>query len=101
MQVTLAAVCLLSSIAAWLAGATFWWLVAGIVLGAVIPIHSDRDPADKQAIVESHAGQTISPNGAATRPLGQIARREKRPQCSGTRAIAVSSDFREVLIVQC
>jgi hypothetical protein len=32
MQVTLAAVCLLSSIAAWLAGATFWWLVGGIVL---------------------------------------------------------------------
>jgi hypothetical protein len=28
MQVTSAAVCLLSSIAAWLAGATFWWLVA-------------------------------------------------------------------------
>ena len=28
MQVTLATVCLLSSIAAWLAGATFWWVVA-------------------------------------------------------------------------
>src|SRR5437773_8411455 len=27
MQVTLAAVCLLSSIAAWLAGETFWWVV--------------------------------------------------------------------------
>jgi hypothetical protein len=37
MQVTLAAVCLLSSIAAWLAGATFWWLVAGVLLGSVIP----------------------------------------------------------------
>ena len=31
MQVTLAAVCLLSSIAAWLAGATFWWVVAGVL----------------------------------------------------------------------
>jgi hypothetical protein len=30
MQVTLAAVCLLSSIAAWLAGATFWWVVASL-----------------------------------------------------------------------
>jgi len=37
MQATLAAVGLLSSIAAWLAGATFWWLVGGIALGAVIP----------------------------------------------------------------
>jgi Domain of unknown function (DUF1772) len=37
MQATLAAVGLLSSIAAWLAGATFWWLVAGVLLGGVIP----------------------------------------------------------------
>src|SRR5215472_18764566 len=37
MQATLAAVGLLSSIGAWLAGATFWWLVGGIVLGSVIP----------------------------------------------------------------
>jgi hypothetical protein len=37
MQATLAAVGLLSSIAAWLAGATFWWLVAGALLGSVIP----------------------------------------------------------------
>src|SRR5438309_11693048 len=37
LQATLAAVCLLSSIAAWLAGATFWWLVAGALLGSVIP----------------------------------------------------------------
>jgi hypothetical protein len=37
MQATLAAVGLVSSIAAWLAGATFWWLVGGIVLGSVIP----------------------------------------------------------------
>ncbi|HYL12079.1 MAG TPA: DUF1772 domain-containing protein [Terriglobales bacterium] len=37
MQATLAAVGLISSIAAWLAGARFWWLIGGIVLGAVIP----------------------------------------------------------------
>src|SRR5947208_13792461 len=36
MQVTLAAVCLLSSIAAWLAGATFWWVVAGALQVSVI-----------------------------------------------------------------
>ena len=37
MQVTLATVCLLSSIAAWLAGATFWWVVAGALQVSVIP----------------------------------------------------------------
>jgi hypothetical protein len=37
MQATLAAVGLVSSVAAWLAGATFWWLVGGVILGAVIP----------------------------------------------------------------
>jgi hypothetical protein len=37
MQATLAALGLLASVAAWLTGATFWWLVAGIMLGAVIP----------------------------------------------------------------
>jgi hypothetical protein len=37
LQATLAALCLLSSIAAWLAGSTFWWFVGGVVLGAVIP----------------------------------------------------------------
>jgi len=37
MQATLAAVGLVSSIAAWLAGAAFWWLVAGALLGSVIP----------------------------------------------------------------
>ncbi|MGB2602462.1 MAG: DUF1772 domain-containing protein, partial [Candidatus Sulfotelmatobacter sp.] len=37
MQATCAALGLLSSIAAWFAGATFWWLVAGVLLGSVIP----------------------------------------------------------------
>ena len=37
MQATCAAVGLLSSLAAWLAGASFWWLVAGVLLGSVIP----------------------------------------------------------------
>ena len=37
MQATLAALGLLFSIAAWLSGATFWWVVAGALLGSVIP----------------------------------------------------------------
>jgi uncharacterized membrane protein len=37
MQATRAALGLLSSIAGWRAGAAFWWLVAGVLLGSVIP----------------------------------------------------------------
>ena len=37
MQATCAAVGLLSSLAAWLAGATVWWLIAGVLLGLFIP----------------------------------------------------------------
>ena len=37
MKASLAALGLLSSIAVWVAGATFWWLVAGALLGVVIP----------------------------------------------------------------
>jgi Domain of unknown function (DUF1772) len=37
MQPSLAALGLASSIAAWLAGASFLWVVGGVLLGAVIP----------------------------------------------------------------
>ena len=37
LQAILAAVGLVSSVAAWLAGATFWWAVAEVLLGSVIP----------------------------------------------------------------
>jgi anthrone oxygenase-like protein len=37
MQATSAAVSLLSSVAAWLAGASFRRVVAGVLLGSVIP----------------------------------------------------------------
>jgi Domain of unknown function (DUF1772) len=37
MQATCAALGLLASVGAWLAGATLWWLVAGVLLGSVIP----------------------------------------------------------------
>ena len=36
MQASLAALGLLSSISAWLAGGSFWWLVGGLLLGSVI-----------------------------------------------------------------
>jgi hypothetical protein len=37
MQAACAAVGLLASFVAWLAGSGFWWLVAGVLLGSVIP----------------------------------------------------------------
>lgn len=37
MQATLAALGLLASLVAWHAGATFWWVVGGVVLASVIP----------------------------------------------------------------
>jgi len=46
MQVTTATLGLLSSTAAWLAGATFWWLIAGLLLGSVIPFTLVVVPAD-------------------------------------------------------
>jgi Domain of unknown function (DUF1772) len=65
MQATLAATSLLSSIAAWLAGAAFWWLVGGIVLGAVIPFTLIVIlPTNKQLLnpaLDKHSGQTGQP----------------------------------------
>ena len=59
------------------------------------PIHSDRDTANEPAIAEPHAGQTISRNGAATRPLGEIACREKRAERRGASAVPVLGDLHQ------
>lgn len=37
MQVPLAMISLIAGIAAWLLGASVWWLVAGLLIGAVLP----------------------------------------------------------------
>jgi len=62
MQATLAAVGLLASVAAWLAGATFWWLVGGLLLGAVIPFTLIVIlPTNKQLLnpsLDKHSAQT-------------------------------------------
>ena len=71
MQATLAAVGLLSSIAASLAGATFWWLIAGVLLGSVIPFTLIVIlPTNKQLLSpaldrrSAHAGQLLARWGA-------------------------------------
>jgi hypothetical protein len=62
MQASLAAVGLVSSIAAWLAGAPFWWLVGGLLLGAVIPFTLIVIlPTNKQLLnpsLDKHSAQT-------------------------------------------
>ena len=98
MQVTVAAVCLLSSIAAWLAGATFWWVVAGVLLGSVIPFTLIVIlPTNKQLLnpaLDRRSAQT----GQLLARWGRVARGKKRPQCFGALAIAVSPNLREVLM---
>lgn len=65
MQSTLAALGLLSSIAAWLTGATFWWPVGGVVLGAVIPFTLIVIlPTNKQSL-----SQTLDKRSAQTEQL--------------------------------
>jgi hypothetical protein len=53
MQATCSAVGLLSSLAAWLAGATLWWLIAGVLLGLVIPFTLIVLMPNEQAIAQS------------------------------------------------
>jgi Domain of unknown function (DUF1772) len=60
MQATLAAVGLLSSIAAWFAGASILWVVGGIVLGAVIPFTLIVILPTNKQLLASRAGQTVS-----------------------------------------
>src|SRR5712692_8816810 len=50
MQATLAALSLLSSIVAWLSGAAFWWLIAGVLLGSVLPTLIVILPINKQLL---------------------------------------------------
>jgi hypothetical protein len=62
MQATLAAVGLISSIAAWLAGASLLWVVGGVALGSVIPFTVILIlPTNKlllSSTLDKHSGQT-------------------------------------------
>ena len=69
MQVTCAAVGLLASFAAWLAGASFWWVIAGVLLGSVMPF-TGRDPAHQQAIAQPCSGSAVRRSGASALTLG-------------------------------
>ena len=96
MQVTLAALGLLSSIAAWLAGATFWWLVGGVLLGSVIPFTLIVILPTNKQLLSPGTGQAVGRNGAATRTLGQIACRANRAEHGGAVPVPLPRSLHEI-----
>jgi hypothetical protein len=101
MQATLAAMGLLASVAAWLAGATFWWLVGGLLLGAVIPFTLIVIlPTNKQLLnpsLDKHSAQT----GQLTCSLDYVACREKRAERAerlGALAIPLPRNLHEIRV---
>src|SRR5207302_8760713 len=85
MQVTLATVCVLSSIAAWLAGATFWWVVGGVLQVSVIPFTLIVIlPANKLFLTPTLYRRSVEAERLLT--LGCVARREKCTERTGTAA---------------
>src|SRR5450755_754095 len=102
MQASSAALGLLSSIAAWLAGATFWWLVAGVLLGSVIPFTLIVILPTNNQLLSRTLDRRSAETERLTSPLGEIACREKRAERSGTAGVPVLGDLRKtVLTVAC
>ena len=95
IQATLAAVGLLASVAAWLAGATFWGLVGGLLLGAVIPFTLIVILPTNKQLLNPTLDKAISRSSPSAHTLGRVARREKCTQRSGTAVILVLGDFWE------
>ena len=86
MQATCAAVGLLSSLAAWLAGATVWWLIAGVLLGLVIPF---------TLIVILPTNKRLLSPALDRGSLGEAARCAERPQRFGAAPFPVFGDLQE------
>ena len=98
VQVTSAALGLLSSIAAWLAGATFWWVVAGVLLGAVMPFTLIVILPTNKAVVESDTGSAVGRGRTPARTLGEAARGEKPAQWVGAAAVLVLGNLQEACV---
>ncbi len=97
MQATCAALGLVSSIAAWLAGATFWWLVAGILLGSVIPFTLLVIlPTNKRLLSPTLDRQSVETERLLAR-WERPARGQKRTKWIVVTAFPVSSNFRQAL----
>ena len=96
MQATLVALGLLSSVAASLAGATFWWAIAGALLGSVIPFTLIVILPTNKRIQNPALDMGSAQNRSATRTLGRVARCEKRTRRCGFLAFPVSFGYRKV-----
>ena len=94
VQASLAALGLLSSVAAWLAGGTFWWLVAGTLLGSVIPLTLFVTLPTNQLLLSS-TRSAVSRSRAPAHTLGQASRGAQRPKRVGAAPFPVLGDLRK------
>jgi hypothetical protein len=100
MQATLAALGLLASMAAWLAGATFWWIIAGVLLGSVIPLTLIVILPTNKQLLNPTLDKRSPKARSTTRPLGQVARREKRPERRGALTTPLPRDLHEARVMR-
>ena len=85
MQATCAALGLASSVAAWVAGASLWWLVAGVLLGSVLPFTLIAImPTNKRLLSPTFDRRSEGEGFAHT--MGQTVCRAKRTQRIGIAA---------------
>jgi hypothetical protein len=68
----------------------------GSLAGFGHPVHTHRHPTDEQAVIEPCTGQAISEGRSTTRPLGQVARREKRTEHRGALTIPLPLNFHKI-----
>ena len=71
MQATCAVMGLASSVAAWLSGASSWWLVAGILLGSVIPFTLIAILPTNRRLLTPHIRSAINRSGTFANTMGQ------------------------------
>jgi hypothetical protein len=95
MQASCAGLGLLSSLAAWLGGASFWWGGCRSLSGISYSVHADRDPAHQQAIAQPCTGSAVSRSSASACKLGQAARCPEHPQRHRAAAILVFGCLQE------
>src|SRR6266567_4984444 len=81
MQVTLAAVCLLSSVAACLAGATFWWIIAGVLQVSVIPFTLIVILPTNKQLLNPVLDRRSAKTGQLLARWGKLHAVRTRPQC--------------------
>jgi len=98
MQATLATLCLLSSIAAWLAGAAFWWVVAGVFQVSVVPFTLTVILPTNKQLLNPTLDRRSAQAGQLLGCLGQVARSEKHPQCSRALTIPLPFSLHEIRV---